>query len=430
VSTVVQNGWPDAKRAQVFLRNGVSAWVRDAESRQPLDGVPGLRAIAAQSLFKVVGKEVQLPRLVRGLDDQPWRINLSSGTTGDSKSIPWTHAQAAALQRASLDVYPSGPGERLLVFADLGIGLGMGHCMMQLAGGGTVILSDSIQPADFFRSVAQDKPTRALTTTAIAFDLLAYARATPPGTPSTLLSLLLGGSAVPPALREGLQDKVCANLMVTYGSTETGTLARADSHSFLASPDSAGRIMPWIEAQAVDDQDRSLPPGEHGTLRFRSRAMASQYLGNAAATAQTFREGWYYPGDVGAIEPAGYLLLGGRADHVINLQGVKVNPVNVEDALNSHPTVIESAVVSVQRASGRRALAAVVVPKGEIDTRALREYVREKLGRFPVPAFVMQAESLPKNEAGKLKRDEIQALVERTAQKAGRDESTDLPELP
>ncbi|MEZ0309415.1 MAG: AMP-binding protein, partial [Ramlibacter sp.] len=47
VSTVVQNGWPDAKRAQVFLRNGVSAWVRDAESRQPLDGVPGLRAIAA-----------------------------------------------------------------------------------------------------------------------------------------------------------------------------------------------------------------------------------------------------------------------------------------------------------------------------------------------------------------------------------------------
>ena len=86
VSTVTQNGWPDAKRAQVFLRNGVTAWVRDGESQQAVAGVPGLRSIAAQSLFTPIGTDAQLPRVVRGLGDQAWRINLSSGTTGDSKT--------------------------------------------------------------------------------------------------------------------------------------------------------------------------------------------------------------------------------------------------------------------------------------------------------------------------------------------------------
>ncbi len=430
ISTVVQNGWPADKRMQLFLRHGVIAWVRDEASREKLTGEPGLRAIAAQSLFAPVDGDAVIPPVVRGLADQPWRIGLSSGTTGESKSIPWTHSQVCALHRVSLDVYPSGPGERLLVFADLAIGLGMGHTMMHLAGGGSVILSDSIRPADFFECVARDKPTRALTTTAIAFSLLEHARLNPAVRSSSLLSLLLGGSAVPPALRQGLEDKVCANLIVTYGSTETGTLARADIHSFLGNPEAAGRVMPWIEAQAVDEQDRPLPPGEHGQLRFKSLSMATQYLGNPEATAQSFRSGWYYPNDVGAVDAAGNLILGGRADHLINLQGVKVNPTQVEEVLNSHTGVVESAVVAIDRPDGRRLLAAVVVPEGQVDTKQLREFVRERLGRFPVPAFIMLAKSLPRNDGGKVRRDEVATLIERAVENTERNQSDVFPELP
>jgi acyl-coenzyme A synthetase/AMP-(fatty) acid ligase len=429
VSTVVQHGWPDDKRAQLFLRNGVTAWVRDQDDLRPLDGVPGLRAIAAQSLFTALAQETAPPPLAQDLADQPWRISLSSGTTGDAKSIPWTHGQVSALHRVSLDVYPAGPGERLLVFADLGIGLGMGHAMMQLAGGGTVILSDSNQAADFFSIVERDKPTRALTTTAIAFTLLEHAKTTRQE-PLPLLSLLLGGSAVPPALRQGLEEKVCANLMVTYGSTETGTLARADIHSILNHPDSAGRVMPWVQAEAVDDQDRPLPPGEPGQLRFKSAAMATHYLGNPEATAQTFKSGWYYPGDIGSVDSEGNLMLGGRRDQLLNLQGVKVNPARVEEALNTHPAVVESAVAAITQANGRQRLAAVVVSSGEIDTRQLRELVREKLGRFSVPAFVVLAKALPKNEGGKVMRDELVALIERSIEAAQQNAASDLPEIP
>ncbi|MBG9388392.1 class I adenylate-forming enzyme family protein [Caenimonas aquaedulcis] len=425
VSTLVQPGWNAGKRAQVFLRNGVSAWVQgdDAGPAQAQQGVPGLRAITAQSLFAPLPQDAVVPKLAQGLEDRPWRIGLSSGTTGEGKSIPWTHGQVARLHRVSLDVYAAGPGERLLVFADLGIGLGMGHAMMQLAGGGAVILSDSIQPGAFFEAASQHRATQALTTTAIAFTLLEHASAVGAPRLPALRSLLLGGATVPPALRQGLQDKVCPNLQVTYGSTETGTLARSDHHSHLARPESAGRVMPWITAQAVDDSDRPLPPGEAGRLRFRSAAMASSYLGNPDATAQVFRDGWYYPGDVGALDDEGYLVLGGRNDDLINLQGVKVNPAQVEDAMASHPQVIEAAAVEVLQRNGRKALAAAVVARFAFETRELRAHVRERLGRLATPSLVLFVESLPKNEAGKLMRGELQARIEKAIGDSGPDDS-------
>ena len=86
----------------------------------------------------------------------------------------------------------------------------------------------------------------------------------------------------------------------------------------------AGRPLPGVELEVVDAEDRPQPPGCGGAIRLRAPGMAEGYLDNPQQTAQRFRDGWFYPGDIARWEPDGVLRLLGRADDVVNLGGFKL----------------------------------------------------------------------------------------------------------
>jgi len=399
------------ERDRIMRRDGVTAWVLPAPGVEGAAALVGIRPIHVLDLFNRASTPGALPQLAQGLADEPWRITLSSGTTGESKSIPWTHGQLAALQRLQLDVYPSGPGERLLIFASLALGFSMVHATMQLASGAALVLPLLSSTAAFFAAFDDTRPTRALTTTAVGFDLAAYARKTARNEPLRLSSLLLGGSVLPPNLRRELEQRVCANLRVVYGSTEAGAMAHIDNQSYLANPASAGRAMPWVRAEAVDEADQPLPAGEIGRLRFHSPAMAGEYLGDPEASARAFKSGWYYPGDLGSVDAHRNVFLAGRDDDVINVDGVKVNSAMVRQVLDADPSVIESAVSVVEQSDGRRLLVALVVPKADVDAAHLQRLVEEKFGAVRAPSRILSVEALPRNPAGKVDRKALAVLA-------------------
>ena len=412
VSTAVASATTPVQRQQLFATNKAVAWVtRDTAG----DVVNAPRQIDPAALFKALPATAERVPMESGLHDELWRIALSSGTTGSSKCIPWTHGQGAALQRLSLDIYPSGPRDRLAVFADLNIGLALGHAMQQLASGGAVIFPASLKPADIFDALRRLSPTRILTTPSMAAAMVTHA-AGGNEMPATqgVLAFMLGGSALPPKLRADIEALFCPNIVVMYGSTEMGTTARTDLRTQLEHPSAAGRMVPWVDAQAVDAADNPLPAGETGLLRFRSPAMASGYLDSPEATARAFKSGWYYPGDTGSVTTHGILVLAGRQDDILNLNGNKIDPSQLEAVLNTHPEVADSAVTALRMQDGRAVLGLIVVPArpgAAVDGDAINAFLVNALGRQHDITTVLAVPQLPKTPAGKLARDQLPAVV-------------------
>jgi acyl-coenzyme A synthetase/AMP-(fatty) acid ligase len=205
-------------------------------------------------------------------------------------------------------------------------------------------------------------------------------------------------------------EQLTPNVFMNYGTTETGMVAVGNPELLHRRPDSVGRVVPWARAQIVDEQDRPLPAGEAGILRFRSIGAADGYYRNPAASAKTFRDGWVYPGDIARLLPDGALVIESRIDDVINVGGIKVEPAGIEDALNRHPDVIEAAVFGAKDRDEREILFAAVVLRGAVDEQALIRHCEEQVGR-PVPRRIITVRELPRNEMGKVVKHELAAAV-------------------
>lgn len=159
-------------------------------------------------------------------------------------------------------------------------------------------------------------------------------------------------------------------------------------------------------------------------LRFKAPTMSDGYLNDAQATARSFRDGWFYPGDIGSIDAAGFLTLAGRTDNVINLGGNKIDPYRVEAVLNAHPAILESVLVAVPNASGISVPVAVVVATGVYDDAELKALCREQLGHRYVPAAIVSLPALPKNTGGKVMRRQLAAMIRLSPAEAKPDEGT------
>jgi acyl-coenzyme A synthetase/AMP-(fatty) acid ligase len=311
--------------------------------------------------------------------------------------------------------------ERVYVFVSLGIEYGITAAMRQLYRGGTTVLTQTSRPETFFASVQRDQPTRVVTTTGNASSLVAYAAKSLPESPKIcagIKSIMVAGSFVSPALREGIVNRICSRLEVDYGSTESGSLAMSTPETYALRPKSVGRLNAWVHAEAVDENDQPLPPGQSGVLRFKSPLLTKEYLDDEQATARAFRNGWFYPGDTGFVGAAGYLFLRGRVDHIVNLGGNKIDVRLIEQFLDDQPEIIESAVVPVNRGTGAQVLVAVVEERAPFDAEALRRLCRERLGNVYVPDAIVKIDALPRNESGKVKRLALAASIKFSADQA------------
>lgn len=422
--TALRRNAPDALKQALLERHAARALVQDADDHWRCQVLPDLDYLTSLALFQPApaGGLPSAP-VDNQADDATWFLALSSGTTGVPKSIPQTHARAnltyTLAQRSAMVAQ-----QRVLVFADIAISLGLGNVMRTLIAGGTVVLTGNSQPQNFFKVVERDRPVRVVTSTGLAGKLVTHAANALPLSRelcASVQTLQVAGSAVPPAMLAGIGQYICPQLEINYGSTEAGGLALSDNDTRTQRPESAGRIYPWVQAQAVDTNDQPLPIGQAGLLRFKTPSLVSGYWQDAQATARMFRDGWYYPGDMGGVDEAGYITLSGRVDQVLNLGGNKLDPVVIEQVLNTHPGVMESAVVAVPKGeTGALALVAVVVAQAEVNGQALQQLCLERLGSKYVPTFVVQASSLPKNEGGKIMRGELTSRYQLTLASAAK----------
>ncbi|MDE2005813.1 MAG: long-chain fatty acid--CoA ligase [Rhodospirillales bacterium] len=337
-----------------------------------------------------------------------FRIFATSGTTGLPRYCPVSHAIMGA--RVAATGHPIARTDfPPVVLCALGLdgNWAMRTVLATLAGGGTLVFSNAATLPD---TLTRQRVTSLITSPVVLQTLLA---AIPAGQarPPALRSAVIGGSRLPePLWRLGML-RLCPEIMTTFGASETSVVAMGRFETLSRVANAVGVLEPGVAAQAVDAEHRPLPPGAEGLIRVRTPGDIAFYLDDPEATAATFREGWFYTGDIGSVTADGVLIITGRAVEVINHGGMKISPRLVEDVLLAVPEITQAAAFGVPDSDGVIQVWAAIVAGAPIDSEALRRHCQARLGPL-APRFVLQLPELPRNANGKVM---THALVELAA---------------
>jgi long-chain acyl-CoA synthetase len=219
-----------------------------------------------------------------------------------------------------------------------------------------------------------------------------------------------GGAPAPPELVERIEQvfpHMRKTLTTAYGLTETASVATAHGgDDYFAHPGSVGRAAPTVELRVVDEQGHDAPPGARGEIWLKGpTVMAHGYWRRPDANEAAFTDGWFHSGDIGYLDPDGFLFLVDRAKDMIIRAGENVYCVEIENVLFDHPDVVDAAVVGIpHKTLGEEVKAVVQLRTGSTTTEEeLRAFCRERLADFKVPEYVeLRDEPLPRNPAGKV----------------------------
>ena len=349
-------------------------------------------------------------------------ILLTSGSTSRPKMVPLTHA-SVCLSAYNVGVALAlGPRDRLLSVLPLFHGHGLiSGVLAALAAGSSVVCTPGFDPEAFLGWLTEFRPTWYTAVPAIHRAVLSAADGHKHRAQRSSLRLIRSASSsLPPNVLCGLEALFGVPVIDTYGMTEAATQIAAnplDRRKLGSVGQSAG-----AEIAILDGEGRRLSFGERGEIALRGPTITRGYDNDVAATESAFRDGWFRTGDLGYLDAEGYLFIVGRIKDVINRGGQKVAPAEVEQALLSHPDVVEAAVFSVphKRLGADVAAAVVLRQDAQVSAQKLQGFARERLASFKVPGLIRIVQEIPKGAGGKIKRSELAAASTVRMERGGR----------
>jgi acyl-CoA synthetase (AMP-forming)/AMP-acid ligase II len=357
------------------------------------------------------GAPIERTRDLRSESQDICRIVLTSGTAGDPKAVALGHTMVMARNARFEYVLGNRLPTFSRVYMHMGLAAALGYQFLiyLLGRGGTV----------FFRGEDVDNTLRAFEIFRIQGML---------ATPTTLSELLKlcdrhpaidihldtivsGGSLMPRALVERVRPRLCAHLVTGYGSTETAISATAPAQRIAHIEGAAGYVTPGMRFEIVDEADRRVAVGGEGIVRIASEFGVDRYIDDPIESAEVFRDGWFYPGDIGSLTSENLLIISGRRNSVLNAGGGKLSAEKVETALMSFKGVSEAAVFMATSALGVEEVWAGIVCSEKIDSEKLRAYCQPRMPTVFVPAHIVTLDALPINATGKVDRPRLKAMV-------------------
>jgi len=347
--------------------------------------------------------------------DEVCRIVLTSGTAGEPKAVALTHRMVMA--RNARFEYVAGSRlpacSRLYMQMGLAAALGYQFLTSMLARGGTLFfhgenIEDTLRAFSIFRIEAM------LATPTTLAQLLGLCDQHP-SIDIHLDTILSGGGHLPRALAERTRPRLCSRLITGYGATETAisATALADRISHIAG--AAGYVTPGIRIEIVDDTDRPLPVGTEGVVRIASDFAVGHYIDDPVESAKVFRNGWFYPGDLGSLTSDNLLIISGRQNDVLNAGGGKMAAEKVEAALVSFKGVNDAAVFMSTNPLGVEEVWAAITSPEDVDIEGLKAHCRSRMPLVFVPSRIVRLSALPINAMGKVDRSRLKDIVTATA---------------
>lgn len=346
-------------------------------------------------------------RPVADTESPPLLHQYTSGSTGAPKRVIRTHAQLLFELERLARLFTLDADARLLGAAPFTHVNGLVRTMMT-----SMFVGGTLYPLrEFRRREALDLVTRERITYFGAVPSLFVILADTPVRGSvdlgSLRTVFSASAPLLPADNERFHAKYGHWIRQLYGSTETGTISVNLAADVTGSLGSVGLPLPDVRFDVVDDQGRAVPTGAEGEVRIASPGAIRSYDGNPEATASSFRDGWYWSGDLGRLDANGALTLTGRTKLLINRGGFKVNPLEVEEAIAAHPKVREVAVVGAPSGHGDDVVRCVIVAAEPCTPEEIVAHCATRIADYKVPSRIEFRDSLPRSDTGKLLRHEL-----------------------
>ncbi|HEV8206054.1 MAG TPA: long-chain fatty acid--CoA ligase [Acidimicrobiia bacterium] len=346
----------------------------------------------------------------------------TSGTTGNPKGVVYSH-RSTVLHSMSVNAGIAvglTENDRVLPIVPMfhANAWGLPYAAWY-AGAGFVMPDRFLQAEPLAKLIESERPTVAGAVPTIWSDLHRYSQEHPVDMSSFRL-VVCGGSAVPRSLMERFERDHGVRIIQGWGMTETSPLAalayppRGVELGTTEEMDwraNAGRVLSGVELRIVDDAGDPMPwDGEAvGEIEVRGPWVTASYYLDPAT--EKFDDGWLRTGDVGSVEPNGFIRITDRAKDVIKSGGEWISTVELENHLMAHPDVIEAAVIGVADARwDERPLACVVCSEGSAATAAdLQAFLAGKVAKWQVPERWAFIDEVPKTSVGKFDKKVLRA---------------------
>ena len=340
------------------------------------------------------------------------RIILTSGTTGEQKAVALSHD--IILRR--IQTYSFAFGNRFpncsRVFLDIGVASNFGYLsgIYVLARGGVIFVRGS-DPAETMQALSLYNVQCMISPPAGMAEFLDYYERSPAFL-SPFEVILSVGSKLAGPLSDRVRARMCSHVVSGYGATEGNPVACGYVHQIEHIQGAVGYVTLGMIVEAADESGIPQKPGDEGYIRFRGARCVDGYIGNPPGSEKFFRDGWFYPGDIGAVTEDNVLIISGRSKSIIDLGGDKINPETIEAVLLSFPGVVHAVALGRPNALGIEEVWVAVETRSDIDAEAVRAHCAKKLSREMVPARVVRVPSMPRNVGGKIDRNQIKTLIE------------------
>ena len=231
---------------------------------------------------------------------------------------------------------------------------------------------------------------------------------------SSLIDIGAGGAARPEDQVFNLHEKFNIPMTFAWGMTETsalGTILRG--YDYLKRPNSAGLIVPDItEIGIMDDDNNFLGTNSVGEIVFKSPSNTIGYLKNDEETNKTIIDGWLKTGDLGYLDDDGYLFILDRKKALIIRGGENISCLEVENALDKHPEIIESCVSGIEDEKFGEIVGAYIYAKKPIDKEDLKIFLKDKLANYKIPEVILfTSKALPRIASEKIDRVSVKNLL-------------------
>lgn len=210
-----------------------------------------------------------------------------------------------------------------------------------------------------------------------------------------------------------------ATLVNTYTSAEASP-AQISAVVDTRRPGSVGRPADPRDLRILDADGLPLPAGQVGEVWLRQPGPPRAYLGAAAESSRVFRDGWVRMGDLGRLDPDGYLYVVDRESDVIKSGALKVSTLRIEEVLYEHPAVADAAALGLPHpVMGAVPVAVVVAGPDGLDLDELRLFLSTRLSRPELPVRILLAGDLPRNPSGKVLKHRLRPLFDAPVESAG-----------
>lgn len=372
--------------------------------------LPVLRLDAYESLTTHAPMDWALP------DDegQAIALNYTSGTSGRPKGVIYHHRGAYLMAMGTVAGWALPPNPTYLSVVPMFHCNGWNHPWAMAVVGGHVIFVREANPTSLLSAIAHHRVTHFGAAPIVLQMLCDHA-----GQPfSPQVKVLTAGAPPPPSVLEKA-TRLGIEVMQVYGLTETyGHIAQCLwQEDWDALPPEAraerqaqqGVAFPMVEDIRVVDRDTGQDVPHNGLIQgeiaIRGNTVMKGYYKDAAATAESFRDGWFWSGDAAVVHPDGYIQIRDRLKDVIISGGENISSVEVEAVLYRHPAVQAAAVVARPHAKwGESPCAFVELRTGAVVTaEEVIAFCRDRIAHFKAPKTVIFCE-LPKTATGKIQK--------------------------